>query len=77
MESDARKVAKGAYKIEKVYKSLEDRSNLSGSRESKEKEIREYTEFANKMLEKYGKDRETHEKFNKLVNKELKKLKGE
>ena len=76
MESDAKKVAKRAYEIEKVYESLNDRSNLSGSRESKEQKIRDYMEFANKMLEKHGKDRESREKFNELVSKELKKLKG-
>ena len=57
MESDAKKVAKRAYEIEKVYESLDDRSNLSGSRESKEKKIRDYMEFAIGMLEKHGKDR--------------------
>lgn len=76
MESDAKKVAKRAIEIEQVYKSLDDRSNLSGSRESKEQKFREYTEFANKMLEKYGQDRETREKFNELVEKEIKNLKG-
>ena len=75
MESDAKKVAKRAYEIEKVYESLGDRSNLSGSRESKEQKIREYMDFANKMLEKHGKDRESREKFNDLVTKELEKLK--
>ena len=33
-------------------------------------------DFANKMLEKHGKDRASREKFNELVNKEIKKLKG-
>lgn len=69
-------MAKRAIEIEQVYKSLDDRSNLSGSRESKEQKFREYTEFANKMLEKYGQDRETREKFNELVEKEIKNLKG-
>jgi len=76
MESDAKKVAKRAYEIEKVYERLGDRSNLSGTRESKEQKIREYMDFANKMLEKHGKDRESREKFNELVNKELNKLKA-
>ena len=76
MESDAKKVAKRAHEIEKIYESLGDRSNFSASRESKEQKIREYIDFANKMLEKHGKDRESREKFNELVNKELKKLKG-
>jgi len=75
MESDAKKVAKRAYEIEKVYESMGDRSNLSGSRESKEKKIRDYAEFANKMLEKHGKDSESRKKFTELVNKELEKLK--
>ena len=74
MESDAKKVAKRAFEIEKVYESLNDRSNLSGTRESKEKKIQEYIEFANKMLEKHGKDQESREKFSNLVIKELEKL---
>jgi len=76
MENDAKKLAKKAYEIEKVYASLNDRSNLSGSRKSKERKIKEYTDFANKMLEKHGKDKASRKKFNELVNTELKKLKG-
>jgi len=74
MESDAKKVAKRGYEIQKVYESLNDRSNLSGSRESKEKKIKDYIEFASKMQAKYSKDRETSEKFDQLVKKEIEKL---
>lgn len=77
MESDAKKVAKRAYEIEKVYKSLDDRSNLGGSRASKEKKINDYVGFALKMSEKYGKDQQTREKFDRLVRDELAKLKNE
>jgi hypothetical protein len=75
MESDAKKLAKRAYEIEKVYESLNDRSNIHGSRASKEAKIKDYTKYANKMFEKHGKTRKEREQFNKLVNKELTKLK--
>ena len=64
MESDAKKVAKKSYEVQKSY----DNGGLSKSEE------KESIEFLNKMLEKYGKDKETKEKFNNLVKKELKKL---
>jgi ABC-type transporter Mla subunit MlaD len=74
MESDAKKVAKRAYEIEQVSKTLGDRSNIHGSLESREQQIREYMDYANKMLEKYGKDHKQSEQFNKRVKQEIEKI---
>lgn len=74
MESDAKKVAKRAYEIEQIYSKKWDTSNFTRSDDNK---IREYMNFTNKMYEKHGKDREGREKFNSLVDKELKKLQKE
>ncbi|MDR1055743.1 MAG: hypothetical protein LBL90_07980 [Prevotellaceae bacterium] len=65
MESDAKKAAKQSYKIQQNYNG---KWSVSASEE------KEITAFQNKMLKKYGKDRETLKKFNQLVDKELKKL---
>ena len=72
MENDAKKAAKRAYEIEKIYEKKWDTNNWTNADETK---IQDYLDFANKMLEKHGKDRESKEKFNNLVTKELEKLK--
>ncbi len=66
MERDARKMAELSYKVQMNY-----RNNTGNDRDD-----RRAIEFGNKMLKKYGKDQKTKDKFDKLVKKELKKLRG-
>ncbi len=67
MESDARRMAELSYRVQVNYQ------NNAGN----DKDDREAIEFGNKMLKKDGKDQATKEKFDKLVKKEIKKLKME
>ena len=64
MESDAKKVARQSYKIEQNF----DNWRIS------QKEEREIVEFQSRMLAKYGKDPKTKAKFDKLVDKEMDRL---
>jgi hypothetical protein len=65
MESDAKRMAKLAYQTQMNYE------NNTG----KDADSRKAVEFGNKMLEKYGKDEQTKEKFTKLVDMEIAKRK--
>jgi hypothetical protein len=64
MESDAKKMAKLAYKTQVNIQ------NNAGN----EADSREAIAFGNKMSEKYGENCETKEQFGKLVEKEMEKL---
>ncbi|MBO7490118.1 MAG: hypothetical protein J6T88_07570 [Bacteroidales bacterium] len=77
MERDAEKLAKRAIELEQVQKQFGNRSNLYGkpmSREELEEYTKEYMEYANQMLEKYGETPEMHTEFAKMVNKKMDEL---
>lgn len=79
MERDATKMAKRAVEFEQVQKRMGDRSNIYGKRMTKqeyEQYSREYIEYANKMLEKYGETKEQRQEFNALVDKKIKEMKN-
>ena len=78
MERDAKEMAKRAVEFEQTQKRFGDRSNLHGkpmSRAEMEAYTKDYIEYTNRMLEKYGETPEKHDEFAKLVNKEIEKLK--
>ena len=76
MERDAREVARRGHEIQPIIESLHnnDRSNLLGSIEYRERRVREYMEFANEMRRRHGADRESREKFDRLVRQEKERL---
>lgn len=79
MERDATKMAKRVIELEQVQKRMESRSNLYGKPMSKkeyEKYSREYIEYANKMIEKYGETREQRQQFFELVDRKVKEMKN-
>ena len=79
MESDANKLAKKIVEMEQVQKRMEDRSNLGGKRMTQqefEEYSKEYIEYTNKMLEKYGKTPEQRKEFTELVNKKVEELRN-
>lgn len=79
MERDATKMAKRVVELEQVQKRMEDRSNLGGKRMTEqeyERYSREYIEYANKMLEKYGETREQKQEFYQLVEKKADEMRN-
>ncbi len=71
IESDAKKTAKKVNEINQINSHWNDQSNMYRSKESRELQIRENMDFANKMREKYKGNKE----FDKLVEQEIEKLK--
>ena len=77
MERDANKMAKRIVEMEQVQNRMGDRSNLGGKQMTKqefEEYSKEYIEYTNKMLEKYGKTPEQKKEFTELVNKKVEEL---
>ena len=82
MERDADKMAKRAVEFEQTTMRMEqqkrDRSNMNGKRMSEQEYrqyVREYTEFANQMLEKYGESQEMKAEFKRMVDRKIENIK--
>lgn len=79
MDRDANKMAKRVVEFEQVQKRMEDRSNLGGKRMSEQEfqqYVKEYMEYANKMLEKYSETPDQKHEFYQLVEKKAKEMKN-